>query len=365
MTKRTHILQVIPSLAAGGISSVVMNWLRNLDRDTYQFDFIVFNDGPLRADIEQLGGKIYVLPTMRQAPWRYYQQVTAIVNGDTSYDAIHVHNSFKNVAMLWLAKHANIPLRICHSHTSGLENKRLSVVFEFIRKLTIKCSNVHLACGKNAGQFLYQQHPFTVINNAIDVANFRCSSNDIRAIKQHFDLPTNKQLIVHVGRFSEVKNHQFIVELAKQPSLNTNIHFVCIGEGPLKPSIAKQIIEEKLHNTITLLPATNKIPELLTCMHGFIMPSLFEGVSVALLEAQATGLPCFISDTIAPECDMQLGLVKFLDLQQPQQWLNTINNTHPKPLDNEVVHQAFDKQGYSIKAVMQQLYQYYQRNPGS
>lgn len=365
MNKPINILQVIPSLAPGGISSVVMNWLRNIDQTQYQFDFIVFNDGPLRLEIEKLGAKIHLLPTMRQAPWQYYRQVRAILNGHKSYHAIHIHNSFKNVAMLWLAKQANIPLRICHSHTSGLENKQLSFIFNLLRKLTISGSNVHLACGKKAGQFLYHQAPFKVINNAINVSQYSCIAANISATKKDFNLPTNKHLVAHVGRFSTVKNHQFIVELAKDKALKEDIHFVLIGEGPLKSHIAEQICEYQLHDKITLLPATDRIADLLPCMTGFIMPSLFEGVSVALLEAQAASLSCLISNTIAPECDMRLGLIHFLDLQTKRPWLEHLNNLQPTEINDVDIHHAFNQQGYSIQSVLTQLYAIYNRTRAS
>ena len=126
---KIYILQVIPALTAGGISSVVMNWYRNIDRTKYHFDFIVFNDGSLREEIENLGGEIYVLPTLRQSPLNYYRKLQNILKGNRHYHAIHVHNSFKNGVMLCLAKQAKISVRVCHSHTSGVENKWLLPIF--------------------------------------------------------------------------------------------------------------------------------------------------------------------------------------------------------------------------------------------
>jgi len=196
-----------------------------------------------------------------------------------------VHNSFKNGVLLLLARLLGVPIRVCHSHTSGLENKLLLPIFSILKLLAIKSSNVHVACGQEAGKFLFGKQPFLIINNAISVSTFLLNNVDLIAKKKQFSLPINKRLIVHVGRFSTVKNHQFIIELVKSQQLDEDIHFVFVGEGPLKLQLTNYIIENQLVNKISVLPATKEVPHLLKCATGFIMPSLFEGVSVALLEA--------------------------------------------------------------------------------
>lgn len=150
--KKIRILQVIPALTLGGISSVVMNWLRSLDRNKYQFDFISFNDGPLRQEILALGGKIYIIPTIKQRPFAHLRAINKILSSTPRYDVVHVHNSFKNGVLLWLAKRKGIPVRVCHSHTSGVENKFLLPFIGLLKSLVIRASNVHLACGESAGK---------------------------------------------------------------------------------------------------------------------------------------------------------------------------------------------------------------------
>ncbi len=359
MTK-IYILQVIPALTFGGISSVVMNWYRHLDKTKYQFDFITFSDGPLREEINQLGGKIYLLPTLRQAPLTYLKQLTALFGSEKSYDAIHVHNSFKNGVMLWLAKRAGIPVRICHSHTSGVENKWLLPAFSFLRWLAKSQSTAHVACGQQAGQFLFGQQAFEVINNAIAVQRFSGSVATVADMRQKYQLPPDKLLVLHVGRFSIVKNHQFLLSLALDTKLTANVHFVCIGEGPLKAEFIENIDQQRLSDRFSVLKANQDVAALLAHASAFIMPSLFEGVSVALLEAQAARLPCLISDTIAPECDMGLGLVDFLPLGATIAWLNRLNQLGQNEVTVEQVANAFDDKGYSIQSILVQLDRLYQ-----
>lgn len=360
---KTYILQVIPALTAGGISSVVMNWYRNIDRSKFHFDFIVFNDGPLREEIEHLGGKIYLVPTLRQSPFHYYLKLQEIFKGKRPYQVIHVHNSFKNGVMLWLAKQAGINIRVCHSHTSGVENKWLLPIFYILRKLVLSASNVWLACGQNAGDFLYQKREFILINNAITVERFIFNhekSEQAKKVRDKYQLPKNKKIIVHVGRFSEVKNHQFILQLALSDTLDEQCHFVCIGDGPLKESFQQNISNLSLASRFSILPANNYIPELLACADIFIMPSLFEGVSVAMLEAQAASLPCIVSNTIATEADMQLDLVTFLPLERPELWVDKLNFTVKITLSSSKCVDAFDLAGYSTASVIKQLNNLYQ-----
>lgn len=363
---KTYILQVIPALTAGGISSVVMNWYRNIDRTKFHFDFIVFNDGPLREEIEYLGGTIYLLPTLRQSPFNYYLKLQEILKSERHYDVIHVHNSFKNGVMLWLAKKAKINVRVCHSHTSGVENKWLLPSFYFLRKLVLSASNIWLACGKNAGDFLYQNRHYNVINNAITVERFLLNHEEIIQANQVVDkyhLPKNKKIIVHVGRFSQVKNHQFLLQLVLSGKLTEVCHFVCIGDGPLKNDFQRAIDKHGLASHFSLLAANNDIPALLAYADVFVMPSLFEGVSVAMLEAQAASLPCVVSNTIATEADMQLDRVTFLPLEEPDLWVDHLNETVKVALSPDQCVKAFDRAGYSTAAVIKQLVSLYQSKP--
>jgi glycosyltransferase EpsF len=358
--KKIRVLQVIPALTLGGISSVVMNWYRHLDSNKYQFDFVSFNDGPLREEITALGAAIYIIPTIKQQPFQHLRAVNKILSSQPLYDVVHVHNSFKNGILLWLAKRKGISVRVCHSHTSGVENKFLLPFMRVFKAIVTRASNVHLACGEKAGDFLYGDQPFTVINNAISVQRYLTNTSNTDEIKQQFQLPTDKKLILHVGRFSIVKNHQFLLQLALDKSLDPSIHFVCVGEGPLKVGFAQQIQRENLQCRFTLLPATPDIPILLHSADAFIMPSIFEGISVALLEAQAAALPCLISDTIAKESDMGLALVSFYSLQDITPWILMLNQLPLVDKSSEKINQAFFDKGFSTESVLEQLTDFYQ-----
>ena len=362
MTK-IRILQVIPSLETSGISSVVMNWYRALDKSQMQFDFISFNEGPLAEEIERLGGRVFLLPTFKQGPLQYLKCVHQVLNNGTKYRAIHVHNSFKNFVMLWQAKLAHVPIRVCHSHTAGLEARWLRPYFSLIKAVTRGASNCYVACGQEAGKFLFGERDFKLLNNAIDVSQYALddfSESKRAAVCEKYLLPQDKYLVAHVGRFSEVKNHQFLLELAKSGQLAKRLHFVCIGDGPLRAAFRDKIEFEHLNDRFSLVPENNEISQLLNVVDAFIMPSLFEGVSVALLEAQASNLPCFVSDSVAKEVDMGLGNLEFLSLSKPSTWIAHLNHMRPKG-DNIDILSGFTRHGYSIQAVLEKLNGIYQR----
>ena len=359
MSKPIKVLQVIPQLGPSGISSVVMNWLREIDTNEVTFDFICFSDGQYREEVEALGCKVFKIPTFKQAPLVHIRMVGQILREkDGGYDVIHVHNSFKNFVMLAIAKKYGVALRVCHSHTAGLELTWMKPIFGVIKSVTKRLSNLYVACGIEAGKFLFGYDKFTVLNNAIKVESYLPSANDeasVSRILAQYNIPSNKQLLIHVGRFSEVKNHTFLLELANSASLSDDYHFVCVGEGPLKQLFIHEIKECRLSHRFSILPANNDIALLLSASSAFVMPSLFEGVSVALLEAQAAQLPCFVADTISLEADMGLALVEFLSLESPDHWVEQLNHLKDKSLEDAIIKQAFYNKQYSIEAVTEQL----------
>ncbi|MDO6425533.1 glycosyltransferase [Thalassotalea sp. 1_MG-2023] len=355
MTTKMRVLQVIPTLSVGGISSVVKNWQQAVFSTNIQFDYLAFNDGILKSTFEAAGCHVDVIPTFRQRPLHYIIVIYKLLK-QRQYDAVHVHNSFKNVVLLILARFLDVPVRVCHSHTSGLENKRLQLIFLGLRWLTKRMSTHYVACGKAAGEFLFGEDQFTLLNNAIIVEQF---SQQTDLTTTDFILPENKKLFLHVGRFSQVKNHAFILEIAQQQQLNSSICFLLVGDGPLKAMVEDKVKVLGLKENVKVFSSSNQIPQLLQQVDGFILPSLFEGVSVALLEAQAASLPCLVSDSVSKECDVGLGLVSFLSLNHMNDWVEALNHVSSPKLNVEHISEAFDESGFSNSQNINKLMRIY------
>ena len=204
-----------------------------------------------------------------------------------------------------------------------------------------------LACGNEAGKFLYGNKKFNIINNAIDIDKFYNARklNEINGI----DIK-NKYVILHVGRLSEQKNHNFIVKIMSK--LDKDIVLFCCGTGPLEKDIKNLIINNNLENNMVLLGSRNDIPNLMKTANLMILPSLYEGLPVSLIEAQASGLKSISSNTIDKDCDLGLGLVDFLPINDNNEeiWIKKItsykNNGYVIP--NNIKEKIIEK-GYSSK----------------
>lgn len=346
------ILHVIPTLNYGGISSVICNWHDVCHNKFYHFDYISFNDGPLRSKFESDASKIHILPTIRTNPIAYFRLLITIIKKG-QYDGVHVHNSFKNGAVLFLARLFGVKIRVCHSHTSGLEDRSLKKYISFLKWFAITNANVRLACGKTAGEFLYNDLSFKVINNTIDVERmFRINPNR-SAILKKFKIPEGRVLIGHVGRFSEVKNHNHLIELAKV--LDHNYHFVLVGSGPKKDTLIQKVNLLGVAHMFTFVDPTTEIPNLLSVFDIFALPSFFEGVSLALLEAQAASLPCVVSQHVPVENDVSLGLVKFLPLTDLNVWVRNIVCAKKVAINKEQVTYSFDLAGYTNMSLIKNI----------
>lgn len=350
------VLHVIPTLNFGGISSVITNWIKANDENKYIFDVLAFNDGPVRSIVELNGGQVFLVRTIKDNPISYFKNLINIIKGG-NYDAVHVHNSFKNGIALAVARLLGVKIRICHSHTTGLEDKSLKLLFPFLKYIAISNSTKLIACGERAGEFLYKKRKYEVINNAVDIEKFlKIDVNRRNACR--FGLPENKVIIGHLGRFSDVKNHSFILRLAKQ--LDCRFHIVMMGDGPLKQEIKENIKQNELEEKITVLDSTNLVAEYLNCLDFFILPSKFEGVSLALLEAQASSLNCFVSDNVPKDNDIGLELINFLPIDDPMLWANKIiHYKETGSLEPSAIEEAFFRNGFSIKYLKTRLNELY------
>ena len=259
--------------------------------------------------------------------------------------------------ILLLARLMRVKVRVCHSHTSGLEDQSLGFSLSILKLLAVKNATVHLACSRKAGDFLYGKQPFSVLNNAIDINPILDETGDPEVIKERYGLPKNKIIVGHVGRFVAVKNHGFILRLAQ--SLSDDYHFALVGSGGLKDEIKKQVSDLGLSSRFSFIEPTKEIPSILRMFDVFVLPSFFEGLSMVALEAQASRLPCIVSDRVPPEADVGLGLLKYLTLEDFHSWVRFIENLPRIELSRADVDAAFNKMGYTTRSLVQKIKEVY------
>nr|WP_272917288.1 glycosyltransferase family 1 protein [Halobacillus litoralis] len=356
-------MHVIPTTSYGGISSMVMNLYRKIDTKKVQFDFVTFNDGPLKEEIINRGGNVFEIPYIKNdGPYTHIKRVFNICKKNGPYEAIHVHHGYKSGFSLLSARMAGIKRRICHIHTSDVEQNWQKKYLYFLKTLSIINATKLVACGNEAGTFLFGKRSFELVTNAIDIEKYVKLSQS-QAIKYKRTLQINSDLIIgHVGRFSDVKNHSFIIDVAESLCRRTNnFKIVLVGDGPLKPEIERKIKEKGLSDKFLLTGLRPDIPELMNMFNIFVFPSHFEGVPVSLLEAQVSDVPCVVSSGVSREVDIDNGSITFLNLTEgPNVWADYIIEKSKHPKNGKIkAAEALSAKGYSLNDNIAKLMEMY------
>ncbi len=298
-----RVLQVVTHMERGGLESTLMNYYRHIDRERVQFDFLVHRQERAAFDdeIESLGGKLYRLP--RLVPWSegYLAALNHFFDEHPEYKIVHVHQDCLSSVILRAAAQHNIPVRIAHSHNAN-QDKNLKYPIKLWYKRSIPKYTTNLfACGKDAGDWMFGGAPYQIINNAIDATAY--SFNPKKHIEMRHQLGLADKLIIgHVGRFNPQKNHPFLLDifaalLKKEP----NAVLLLVGGGEDMAKIQAKAHALGIAEHVRFLGVRSDVADLMQAMDVFVFPSLYEGLGIVLIEAQAAGLPCVVSNTIPRE----------------------------------------------------------------
>lgn len=300
-----RILHVVTYMGRGGLETMIMNYYRHMDRSRIQFDFLAHRD--FRADyddeIESLGGRIYRLPQL--IPWSgsYHKALNGFFAAHPEYRIVHVHQDCLSSVILKAAKNQGVPVRIAHSHSSS-QDKNLKYLIKLFYKRQIPFFATELfACGKEAGDWMFSGAPYHIVNNAIDTRKYTYCPERGKKIRRQLGIAPEAFVVGHVGRFDDVKNHTFLLdifwELRKK---NRDAVLLLVGEGDLRGEMERKAQTLGMHDSVIFTGMRTDVPDLMQAMDCFVFPSLYEGIPVTMIEAQAAGLPCVISDAVPAEC---------------------------------------------------------------
>lgn len=355
-----RILQCVNIMDRAGLETMLMNYYRNIDRTQIQFDFLTHrpNKGAYDDEIESLGGKVYHAPRLYPQNYpTYFKWMTYFFNEHPEYKIVHSHIDSMSFFPLYAAKNAGIPVRIAHSHTSKLD-KDLKLPIKFLTlKLIPYVANYYCACGELAGKFMFGKRDFKIIKNAIDVEKYRFDK-EIRKRKQD-ELGLNGKFIIgHVGRYCYIKNQLFLLEIfAEVKREKENAHLLLIGKGEDEIKIREKVHILHLDGSVSFLIDRDDVDQLYQVMDIFVMPSLFEGLPVVGVEAQANGLPCIISDKISREIVLS-ECVRMLRLEDGiDKWKESILSTKTERNMNSV--NQLENKGYNVRVEANRLAAYY------
>ena len=347
MTKPVRVLHIVTYMGRGGLESMIMNYYRHMDRSQVQFDFLVHRD--FEADYDQeilsLGGKIYHVS--RLVPWsrRYQAELKQFFKNHPEYKIVHVHQDCLSSVALKCAKECGVPVRIAHAHSNSAVKNLKYPIKSFYKKKISKYATQLFACSKQAGKWMFCGSPFTVITNAIDVQSFQFSADAAREMRTALNIQ-NQFVIGHVGRFRPEKNHSFLIDIFSQiVKTAPDSILLLIGDGELQAEIVNKVNYLGLSNNVCFLGSCANVNQLLQAIDVFVFPSLYEGLGISVLEAQAAGLPCIISSSIPKDC-LVTNLVTQMSLQEsPERWAAEIlmhRNHHHEDTSSQICNATFD-----------------------
>ncbi|MFT4412587.1 glycosyltransferase family 1 protein [Fredinandcohnia humi] len=365
--KPKRILHIVGAMNRAGTETMLMNIYRNIDRKKVQFDFISYNqqDAHYDKEIISLGGRVIKLSKTQSI-----KELFQAIKNNGPYEAIHSHTLFHCGTANIAAKLAGINVRIAHAHTTLDHSNSVirKMYIRVMRNLIVNFSTHYLACSTQAGKYLFgekviRKPNYTFFPNLIDYESFLEIDNDkVKQFKKEAGLEGSK-VIGHVGRFIDAKNHKFLLEVLKHLiSIDSKIKLLLVGDGDLRQEIEEQAKREDLYNHIKFVGIRSDVSTMLHCMDVFVFPSIYEGLGLVLLEAQASGIPCIVSEAIQPEADLKIDLVSRVRLGEGAiAWANKIQDVMGKKETNiEYIITGFEKNGYEVRKGISKLMDLYQ-----
>lgn len=364
--RKTKVLEVCAALDIGGAQAVGANIAKFSD-DSFYFCYLVFGDevGEYEADIIARGNTVLHWPAPSNNFLRFLSDLVKLMRRE-KFDAVHCHTMFNCGIMMLAAKIAGVPGRISHSHTIKEEcNETLirKAYRWFMRKLIHLCGNEFLACGVEAGNVLYGEKWFTrkgkVIPNGIDTAQYRFSGENREKIRRLYGVE-DQTVIGHVGHYVGVKNQTFLISLMQRiRRLHPQTTLLLFGEGEDRAKLEEEIKQQGVQDCVRLMGNVSNIGQVLSAFDVFVFPSLFEGTPLALIEAQANGLPCIISDAIPVDACLTEDIKRLSLSEEPEQWVEAIVSA--KRVDSEDKTELLLRKYEDVRDSMDRLYEIFRK----
>lgn len=348
----TRVLQCVVGMNRGGLETFTMNLLRNIDRELIQFDFLVSLDGDYDEEIRELGGQIFKIPFINKVgPFAYAANLRSFFKNHREYKIIHIQMDKFGGMIAREACKTDIPVRIVHSHNTQNEGgitQRL--VKNYYGRMVLNYATHLFACGYAAADWMFGKDAkkAVIVNNGIDLERFKV--NDTREAEF--------LTIGNIARFAANKNHDFLLDIlyeVKKKDIKAKL--LLAGDGALLEDIKRKANQLNLTEDIEFMGVRSDVENVYTRCDVICMPSLHEGLPVTLVEAQACGVPCLVSDTISRECDIT-GEVDFLSLNDPPSvWAEKLLEYKGYPRKNNT--EILEEKGYSIKQTALEMQEFY------
>lgn len=360
-----RVAQIMGKWVGGGVESVVMNYYRYIDRTKIQFDFICDDDSTNipYEEIEKLGGKVILIPPYQKV-FKYHNKLKKILK-EGHYKIVHSHINTLSVFSLFAAKCAGVPVRIAHSHsTTNKKEKKKNLLKQVLRPFSKLFATDYMCCSELAGRWLFGDKKYDkgnvyLLNNAIDLDKFKYNETLRKKKRKELGIKDDTLVIGHIGRFVAQKNHGYLIDIFNEiHKKNNNSVLLLAGQGPLMEEIKNKVKSLKLEKNVKFLGQRNDVNELYQAFDVFLLPSLYEGLPVVGVEAQATGLLCELSNDMTKETKV-LNITKFMSLNNtPEEWADNILDDVKKYKRLDVSKEMTAK-NFNIKEEVKKLEKYY------
>lgn len=346
------VLHIIGSLNIGGAENFVVNLYKNIDKTKVRFDFIVYEQPEGKNnyydEVIKNGAQIYYVTGKEHGFIRNFIQIKNIVRKN-NYNIVwrHNNNCIGGIDLI-AAKLGGARYRILHSHSNRC-GKGEEWLHYLLRPVVNCFVTERYACSREAGNWMYGDRTFQIIHNAIDIDKYKYNEEKRGTLRQAYHL-TDAVVVGHVGRFHPVKNQKFLVEILKTMLRdNRHIRLVLVGGGKLEEEIKQYAIQLGVRENILFLGDRNDVADIMQMFDVFVLPSLFEGFGIAILEAQAEGIPCIAADSVPKETNIT-GHIKYMSLNKSvEEWALLIEKVSRESRYNETI--KIMQAGYDIKKV--------------
>lgn len=336
MNKKIKILEVVGTMNMGGAETFLMNVLRNIDRNKFQLFFLTYGEDKYdyEDEINDLGGIIIRISKPKKI--FDFNQINQIKNVIKNYNIniVHTHTYYNSIYSILAAnKFKNVRI-ITHSHNTKPDptnNIIKKLYYQFSKIIINKYTDLFLACGNEAGKSLFYNNDFEIIDNGIIIDKFKFSKEIRNKKRKELNISDEEISLLHVGRFDKQKNHEFLIDIFNNYfKTNKNVKLYLVGDGILKSNIKNKVNEYKLDKSVVFLNKRKDVNELFSAMDILLFPSLFEGLPVTLIEAQANGIPILASSNIDKDVNYT-NTIKFLEINNNlDEWKSIINNEKNK-----------------------------------
>lgn len=365
MDEPVRVAMIMGKMVGGGVESVVMNYYRCIDRTKIQFDFIIDNDSTIipEEEIISMGGRIYKVSPYQRV-FSYMKDIKKIFE-ENNYKIVHSHINTLSVIPLLVAKKCLIPIRIAHNHsTIGRDDLKKNVIKYGLRVFSTMFPTHYIAPIYKTGEWLFgskvAKNELFILPNAFKINNFTFNDKARVELRKKLGYLEKDFVLGSVGRIVHSKNHIFIIRILKKIYKdNPNIKLLIIGDGPLKKEIEQVVRDLNLEKIVTIVSNVVDIENYYMVMDLFLFPSYYEGLGLAGVEAQASGLPIIASDTLPTEINITCDYYK-TSLNDMESWINRINAIIDSKTNRKLdISEKLKIRGYDIDIEAKNLVDYY------